>query len=110
MLNEKDIIAINSEFANGNVINKSSLSYVINAVKRSNSWIKSVAYLVRGILIDHIFEEGNKRTASAVIVYYLEEKHYKYDLDEVNKIVIRIIKDNINDIKKIERLIENVIN
>ena len=109
MLNEKDLVAINSRFSNGNVVNKNSLSYSINHVKRINSWVKQIAYLVRAILIDHIFEEGNKRTCAAVITYYLEENGHDYNPDNINKLIIKVLKNNIININEIERLIENVI-
>ena len=63
MLNEKDLIGINSRFSNGNVVNRNSLDYTINLVKRTNNWVKQLANIVRAILIDNIFEDGNKRTA-----------------------------------------------
>ena len=109
MLNEKDLIAINSRFSNGNVVNRNSLKYSIDLVKRTNSWIKQLAHLVRAILIDHLFEEGNKRSCAAILSYYLDENSYSYKPEDVNKVIVKILKDNITDINKIERLIENVI-
>ena len=109
MLSEKDLIAINNRFSNGNVVNKNSLKYTISQIKRTNSWIKQVAYLTRAILCDHLFENGNKRTMTAVITYYLDENGYNYNIDNINKLIIRVIKQNITNINKIERLIENVI-
>ncbi|MBI2671235.1 Fic family protein [Candidatus Woesearchaeota archaeon] len=108
MLNEKDLISINSRFSDGNVVNSSSLKYTVNYVGRSSNWIKSLACLIRAILIDHIFEDGNKRTTAAIIAYYLEEKDYNYNIDEINKLIIKVIKKNIKNIEEIERLIENV--
>ena len=109
MLNEKDLISINNKFSNGNVVNKNSLKYAVSQMKRTNSWIKQLAYLTRAILCDHIFEEGNKRTTAAIMAYCLSENSYKYNMDDINKLIIRIIKQNIISINKIERLIENVI-
>lgn len=109
MLTEKDLITINRRFSDGNIVNNSSLKYVVSYIKRSNSWIKSLANLTRAILIDHIFEDGNKRTTAALIAYYLEDKDYNYNIDQINKIIIRILKKNITNIEEIERLIENVI-
>jgi prophage maintenance system killer protein len=109
MLNEKDLIGINKKFSDGNVVNKSSLKYTLDYISKSKSWIKSLAHLSRAILIDHIFEDGNKRTTVAVIVYYLDEKGYHYNIDDINKLIVKMLKKNITNIEEIERLIENVI-
>ena len=66
MITEKDLISINNIFSNGNVVNKNSLKYAINIVKRTNNRVKQLAHLVRAILIDHIFEGGNKRTSAVL--------------------------------------------
>ena len=79
MLNKKDIIGINMEFDRGVSINNSSLEYAISISKRSNSWIKQLAHLIRAILIDHCFKDGNKRTAAALIATYLDIKGYAYN-------------------------------
>jgi prophage maintenance system killer protein len=109
MLNKKDIISINKEFETGELINESSLEYAINISKRTNSWIKQLAHLIRALLIDHAFKEGNKRTTATILATYLELNNYKYNPDEINKLIINILKNNITDINKIERMIENVI-
>mgnify|MGYP001615511540 CR=1 FL=1 len=110
MLNKKDLISINNKFSNGNIINKGSLDYLVDYTGKSKSWIKSLAHIVRALLIDHIFEDGNKRTALLSIVYYLEDKGYNYSINKVNNIIVKILKKNITSINEIERLIENVIN
>ena len=109
MLSEKDLIAINNKFSNGNVMNENSLKYTISQVKKTNSWIRQVAYLTKAILCDHLFEDENKRLTAVVIIYYLDENGYDYNTDNINKLIIKIIKQNIININKIERLIENVI-
>ena len=109
MLSEKDLIAINNRFSNGQVVNPSSLKYTIDFIKKDPSWIKSLAHLTRAILLDHIFEDGNKRTTVAVIAACLDEKGYNLDIDNINSMIVRILRGNITKIEKIERLIENVI-
>ncbi len=109
MLNQKDIIAINMEFDNGKVSNQSSLSYAVEYAKGSRNWLKSAAHLVRAILIDHVFEDGNKRTAAAIIVAYIEMNGFEADPEKTGKAIIEILKKNITSIDKIMRLIENAI-
>jgi len=109
MLSKKDLITINMEFHNGRVMNQGSLDYAIDYIRRSNNWLKSSAFLARAILIDHIFEDGNKRTAAAVIMTYMEMNSIHFNPDRVSKLILQVIIKNITDIRKIERLIKNVI-
>ena len=106
---EKDIIAINQMLDAGKVVNKSSLDFALTYSRRTRNWLKSLALLTRAILIDHVFEEGNKRTAAAVIITYMDINHISYNKDKIGDILIRIIKKNITNVNTIARLIEDVI-
>jgi len=48
-----------------------------------------LAYLTRAILIDHVFEEGNKRTVALLIKSYAEYE----DRKTYNDKIIILIKD-----------------
>lgn len=109
MIDKQDIININKEFDNGNLINKSSLEFALSSLRHSKDWVKQLSYLVRAILIDHVFEEGNKRTASALMMAIIEEHKLGYDPYKIDKIIIEILKKNINDITKIRRMIKDAI-
>jgi prophage maintenance system killer protein len=109
LLSEKAIININEEFSNGKMVNKNSLDYAINLAKKSENWLKSLAILVRAILIDHVFEDGNKRTAAAVIMVWLEMENIHYNTDKVNRLIIKMLKKNITNINEIMELIKNAI-
>ena len=105
MLSKKDVVAINREFDTGVLVNESSLNYALETTRRSKNWLKSAALLVRAVLVDHVFQEGNKRTAAAIIMTYLEMGNFHFDPNRVNSIVLDILKKNITDVRKIERLI-----
>ena len=109
MLSKQDIIEINKEFDKGNIVNKSSLEYTLSILKNTKDWLKQVSYLVRAILIDHIFEEGNKRPAAAIIIAYFDANKFAYDTYKLDKIIEKIVKKNINNINEIRRLIKSVI-
>jgi len=109
MLTLKDLIAINERFSNGKIVNKSSIDFVLETTKKSKHWYKTMCLLTRAILIDHVFEDGNKRTAAMMIMTYLEMNNYTYDADKIAKTVLTIAKKNINDQNKIGRLINHVI-
>lgn len=107
LLSKKAIININEEFENGHVINENSLDYAITTARKSDNWLKSLAIVVRAILIDHVFEEGNKRTAAGVIMIWLEMENLHYDKTRINRLIIMILKKNITSLNEIMELIKN---
>lgn len=109
MLNKKDLIAINEKFSNGRIVNQSSIDFALDTTRKSRHWYKTMCLLTRAILIDHVFEDGNKRTAAAVIMAYLEMNDYNYHSDKIGKVVLQITKSNIRDVDEIGRLIHHAI-
>jgi prophage maintenance system killer protein len=105
----KDIIAINQLFDEGGLVNPGSLDFAIEASNREKSWLKATAIIVRAVLIDHAFEEGNKRTAAAIIMGSFEEQALLYDRDKVSKGVVLILRKNITSIEKIQKVIKDAI-
>lgn len=102
-----DIIAVNQRFANGYFENESSLEYALSQFKHNIAWTKQLAYLIRAILIDHVFEEGNKRTACALLLIYPDLNYYKIDKKLAVNIIKRITLKNIKNISNIQRMIED---
>lgn len=108
MINKKDVIRINQEIGEtGRLQNESSLEYALSLIKHKKSWLYELAYLVRSLLIDPAFVEGNKRTALAIILTYFEDK--EYDKERMVKIILQISKKNIKDVNKIMRMIKSAI-
>ena len=108
-LTKKDIIALNQQFEEGNMHNEASLDFALSYAKKTENWTKALAYLTRAILLDHVFEEGNKRTAALLIKAYAEyERHKTYD-DKVIKLIKEIILKNISNISRIEDMIKDAI-
>jgi len=103
-----EIIKINKRFARGIVVNKSSLEFALSSIK-TKSWTDQVAYLIRALLIDHVFEDGNKRTSAAIIGMYYTEFQIGFDPQKTIEVIIKITAKNINDINKIKRMIKDVI-
>ena len=109
MLTKKDLIALNQQFSNGRIAHLSSLDFVLAQTYRSWHWFKTMCLLTRAILVDHVFEDGNKRTAAAMIMANLEMQGYTYNPDKIAQVVLRITKANITTIDKIGRLIKHAI-
>jgi len=110
MINKKDVIRINQEIgSSGELRNKSSLEFALDIAKERKSWLYELSYIVRSILVDHVFADGNKRTALALIITYFDLKELEYDRDKAVRIVYYIAKNNITDINKIMRTIKNAV-
>jgi len=109
ILTEKDIVAINQEHEHGRIVNASSLRFAHEYARRTKNWTKGLAYVVRAILIDHVFEDGNKRTAAAVIIAEAESQGFGFDKDRLTKLVVAILRKNITNIKTIEEMVKDVI-
>ena len=109
MLTIADIVEINKSFDKGNLVNRSSLDFALSSTRRTKDWITQLAYIIRSITLDHVFEEGNKRTAVAVILAYLKAHKKAYDLYKVDAVIVAIIRKQIQDIAPIRRLLQNAI-
>lgn len=108
-LTKKDIIILNQNFDNGQVINEAGLDFALSYANKTENWTKALAFLVRAILLDHVFEEGNKRTVALLIETYTEYEGHKIYKDKIPKLVTKIILKKITSIKKIEEMIKDVI-
>ena len=109
VLNKKDIVALNEEFDKGALHNEASLDFALGYAGKTENWTKALSFLVRAILLDHVFEEGNKRTAALLIKTYAEyEGHKTYD-DKIIKLIKNVIIKKISSIKKIEDMIKNAV-
>ena len=109
MLTVESVVLLNKELSNGNLVNRSSLEFALSSANKTKDWITQLAYIIRAIALDHVFEEGNKRTSVAVMIAYIKAHKKGYDIDKLDRIIVRIITRKINDIAKIRRLIKDAI-
>ncbi len=109
VLTKKDLITINQQFTASHFNNESSLDFALSHLKSDIAWTKQLAYLIRAILVDHVFEESNKRTTCALLLAAAEVN--SYELQEKSAIVIvkKIVLENITNISIIQEMIENAI-
>ena len=107
IVSTKEIIGINQQFAEGIVINSSSLDFAVKEANQTKSWLHACSVLVRAILIDHIFDEGNKSAAASIIISYFEARDLRYKPETVARIIITILMKNITNLLTIERMIKN---
>ena|SRR3989338_5345446 len=110
LINKKDIVGINQQIGeSGEFHNEGSLDFALSIIKQKKSWLYELSYLVRSILVDHVFKDGNKRTAMILAATYLQDKKLEYDKERIERVFWKIPKKNITDINRIARLIKSVI-
>ncbi len=109
MITKEGLIEINKEFDKGIIVNAPSLDFALSSLKNSKDWVKQLACLIRAILVDHVFQEGNKRTVTALIIYFFESYKQGYDLYKIDKIVAKVAKNNIESIEQIRRELKDAI-
>ena len=108
-LTKKDIIALNQMYDQGTLINESSLDFAFSYARKTENWTKALAYLTRAILLDHVFEEGNKRTAALLIRSYAEFEGYETYGNRIALLVKEVILKKIASIRRIEEMIKDVV-
>lgn len=85
--------------------NLGSLEFAAEHASRTSDWRKQLAYLLRAILVDHAFEDGNKRTGAYLVFKFFEENKLLINTQKVDRLIIKLASENITDIDKIKRLI-----
>jgi len=93
----------------GMLVNKSALEFALDRIHREKSWVRQTAMVIRAIVCDHAFHEGNKRTAFTFFAAMCELNSNKYDPAILTKTIHSISRKNVVDIGKIERMLENAI-
>ena len=110
ILNKKDIVALNQSVGEaGAFINENSLDFSLHFSKIKKNWLYKLSYLVQSFLVDHVFQDGNKRTCFLVVVYYVEYHGKKVNKDRLLMIIRRIAAKNITNPVQIVRLLYHVI-
>jgi len=101
-ISKEDILRINSGFG-GNLRNSTSLDFAMHIQESKKLGIyKKLAYMIRAILVDHPFTDGNKRTAMFLALAFTEENKKQADRELLLHHFVSIAKNNITDIKNIE--------
>ena len=100
---------INLKFDKGTFVNQRSLEFAISAAQKSKNWQEQLAFIARAIINDHVFADGNKRTAAAYMMAVFESRKLPCDEYKIDKMVLSIAKNKISDIDKIRRMIQNAL-
>jgi len=110
IISKEDLLRINNGFG-GNLRSDSSIDFAFDKIKDSKLGnYKKLAYLIRAILVDHPFSDGNKRTATFICLAFADKCHKQVDRDLLLHHIISISKNNIQEIRNIEWRLKNAIN
>ena len=109
-ISKEDIVRIGEAF-NGNIRNHSSLDFALEMQNNNKlGEYKKLAYLMRAILVDHPFNDGNKKTAMFVAFVFANEYNKKVDEELLKHHILSIASKNIIEIRAIEERLKNAIN
>jgi len=104
------ILRINKGFG-GSLRNEASLSFALEQQQNNKlGEYKQLAYLIRAILVDHIFTDGNKRTAMFLALAFADEFNKTVNPDLLLHHILSISTKNITQIRAIEERLKNAIN
>ncbi|MCH7850294.1 MAG: Fic family protein [Nanoarchaeota archaeon] len=108
-ISKKDLLRINQGFGGG-LRSDSSLDFAFDAQKNNRLGdYKKLAYLLRAILVDHPFTDGNKRTAMFVSLAFASEQNRLVDREILLHQIVSIAKKNLTDIRVIADRIKTAI-
>jgi len=110
MWEKREMVELNrSVGGTGKMVNESSLDFAVSAQGQTKDWLLQLAYMVRALLVDHAFEDYNKRTAVAAIITTFEEMKIAYDPYAVDSLATRIAKKNVRNVRTIRSMMKDVI-
>jgi len=109
IISKEDLLRINQGFG-GDLRSDSSIDFAIDMQKNKKlGEYKKLAYLLRAILVDHPFSDGNKRTATFLVLNFADQKNKQVDKELLLHHIISIAKQNITEIRNIENRLKNCI-
>src|SRR3989338_4558198 len=108
-ISKEELLRINKGFG-GNLRSSSSLDYALEKLENKKlGMYKKMAYLLRAILVDHPFSDGNKRTAAYACLSFVSASGKNVDRELLMHHIVSIAKQNIHNLKNIEWRLKNAI-
>ena len=109
IIEKEDILRINKGFG-GNLRSGSSIDFAFEKIQNQKlGEYKKLAYLIRAVLIDHPFSDGNKRTATFICLAFASKNNKEVNRELLIHHIISIAKKNIFEIRNIEWRLKNAI-
>ncbi len=108
-ISKENLLRVNQGFGGG-LISDSSLDYAIDMQNNRKLGVyKKLAYLMRAILVDHPFTDGNKRTATFLVLGFADENKKEVNTEILEHQITSIASQNITDIRSIEQRLRRCI-
>jgi prophage maintenance system killer protein len=108
-IRKEDIVRIAGGFG-GLIRNSASLDFALEEQNdKKLGEYKKLAYLLRAILVDHPFSDGNKKTAMFVAYAFAEQFNKQVDEELLKHHILAIASKNITNIRVIEERMKNAI-
>lgn len=108
-VSKEDLLRINKGFG-GNLRSGSSIDFAFDKMQdKKLGYYKKLAYLIRAILIDHPFSDGNKRTATFVCLAFVDRYRKEVNRELLLHHIISIASKNIRELKNVEWRLKNAI-
>ena len=109
-IDKDDLIRVNKGFG-GTLRNDASIEFALDQQKNSKlGSYKKLAYLIRAILVDHPFSDGNKRTATYIAFAFANEEGKSVNDDLLAHHILSIASKNVTQVRAIEERLKNAIN
>jgi len=109
IIRKEDLLRINEVFG-GNLRSDSSIDFAFDRIQNKKLGVyKKLAYLMRAILVDHPFSDGNKRTATFICLAFANKNNKEVDRELILHHIISIAKKNIHEIRNIEWRLKNAV-
>ena len=90
----------------GALVNRSNLDFAVQSANKEKNIYKSNAHLIRGIVVNHPFLDGNKSTVSEVVLKRFAKRGIKCNKKLFEQGIVDIARSNEGDINKIKRRLE----
>jgi len=103
IITKETMVFVNKKFANGTLIN-GSLDFAIKV--KTDHMFGNLPHILRALLVDHSFEDGNKRTAAFLLINYCEENRVPCNEERVVKTIRRMAQTNPSEITKIRSMMK----
>ena len=108
-ISKEDLLRINKGFGGG-LRSDASLDFAFDKQEDMKIGIyKKLAYMLRAVLVDHPFTDGNKRTAMFLSLAFAHEHKKQVEDELLLHQIISIAKKNLIDIRTITDRIKTAI-
>ena len=105
-LTSKDIIGLNKKIValtgEPHQLIKSYLDSALHSSEYYDNYFDKVASIIRSLVMNHNFQQGNKRTAAIVLAVLLPQ--IDFDDNFLTKLILEIVKDKL-DVSQISKQI-----